>query len=168
MPIGIVNHESNCTNFSLNNISNLCVFENLSCRRKISIEKHERLKPIVFNTFDEAWKEGKAGKLFAILSLRKNLSKILERRLDSVTEIEVDEDLYLAYAYQDMSNLHLSQIAFKALYESLEDSFDGFSTKECHYPAKFSKLTPINFEEPIFGVKDATFKEDIFAAYLFG
>lgn len=168
MPIGIVNHESNCTNFSLSNLSALCEFENLSCRQIASIEKHERLKPIIYDTFDDAYRDGRAGKLFGIISMRKNISKILERRLESVNEVEVDEDLFAADAYQDLVNLHLSQIALKAIYESLEDSFHGFLVNECNYSEKFSKLSPINFEEPIFGVNDGTFKEDIFSAYLFG
>lgn len=168
MPIGVINYETNCSNFSLKNISALCEFENFSCRQILSIEKHKRLKTINYNSFDDAFHDGKAGKLFGILSYNKNISKVLERRIDAVNQIKADENLYAVDFYPDCFNLHLSQIVIKSLQESIEDTMNDFFVKECNNSVKFSKISPINLEVPIFGIHDATFKEDIFSAFLFG
>lgn len=165
MPIGVVNLESNCENF---NNSALCVWENISCVRIEAIKAHKILKPVLFDTFDDAFREARTGKFFAILVLRKNFSRVLERRFLEHDEVKIGEDLYAADLYRDNFDLHLSQLAFSFMVESVENSLRTFLADFCHFSPKHAKISPIEVGEPIYGVNNGNYKQDVVPPYLLG
>jgi hypothetical protein len=171
IPIGIVNFELNCSNFTTNrNFTTKCVKANLSCRLIDEIRAEETLKVISYDSISEAFIDGKSGKLNAIFELPQNFTEVLVDRLDLYDNFDDDvidqnEVSDLAAVHLDNTHLHLTQFLRKSLQKAVERFFEKF-LNECRFPERLARVSGVVFENPIFGSKDGTFLDDIFYGYL--
>lgn len=170
LPIGIVNSELNCMDHPIN--TSKCIKKNLSCRLINEIKAENSLKIFLYDSSVAAYRDGKAGKLNTILELPKNFTEILVDRLDlydnfddDVTEPEGISDI--ATIHLDNTHLHLTQFLQKNLNKAVERFFKKFLV-ECGLSERLARVTGVVFEEPIYGSKDASFKDDLFTPILLG
>jgi hypothetical protein len=166
IPLGIVNSEVNCSAIPQNQ-SQGCVYENFSCRRIKSLEQTKKFKLFIFETFDEAWKFGKAGKLNGIIHFKKNLTEKFLKRLEAVEKIEIDEELDVVDFYADHSDLHMAQFVFDYIKESIE-IFLLKLARDCNFNTKFAVISPVKIEEPIYSYPNDSYLGDIIYSYYYG
>lgn len=171
IPIGVVNFELNCSNFTTNrNFTTKCVKENLSCRLIDEIRAEETLNVVFYDSISAALIDGKSGKLNAIFELPQNFTEVLVDRLDLYDNFDDDvtgqNDVSdLAAIRLDNTHLHLTQFLRKSLQKAVERFFEKF-LKECRFPERLAKVSGVVFETPIFGSMDGTFLDDIFYGFL--
>lgn len=161
--IGFVSDElssfKDCNNSSIITVNlhkenSFCEFDKLSCRF-IDTIKSENLVKSYYNSFEEAYKVAKAGKLEAIIYFQSNFSKYTQMFTNNAFK-EEENDMMLdgkeIQVYLDKTNYHSSMILQKLFY-GFYGNYAEKLMKDCNMSSNFEKGI-VKFQEPIFGKSD--------------
>lgn len=162
LQIGIVSAELNnfadCYNSSL---ITAIAYENRSCHlnliscRYIDEITDELGDKVFYKSFDEAHRDGKEGKLIAVIRFGSNFTESTQEMFDNSYD-EANEEFILdnreIQVYMDKSNFQLTLFIQKGLLDIYE-KYQKSLMEDCGMSSKFA-ASPMNFMKPIYGDLD--------------
>lgn len=169
LKIGIINGEvsdySQCTEyFQLNGsifIEDECHFQNASCHFLNEIRDVDAIK-IFYNSFDDAFKDAKQGKISGFIKIPADFSNLLTK-----LHLEVDDDSFESSQIEihlDQSNLQTTTFLQYRIYTA-HQRFTRKLLRGCNLNEKYVDL-PIRFETPLFGSFNDDFKQTMAPVFL--
>lgn len=119
-----------------------------------------------FRNFKKAWREGKKGNFYGILSFRKNSTQKFLRRFEK--DLKVEEDFYAVDFYPDNTDLNMAQFIINEIEETSKDFLEKFLEKNCSLTFKLKSIFPMKFEKPIFKYTKKNYLGDIVYSIFYG
>lgn len=166
LKLAIVNDEvrniADCMNSSLvtTRINNdTCDLNKVSCRFINQLNDSVAIKHY-YQTFDEAYRDAKKGKVIGVIYFAKNFTESMSVIRDDGRFAE--EATFFSSEIQVYMDKSDQQLTF-FLEKKLRQTYQEFTEKlmsDCEYPVKLGNI-PINFEPPIYGSFDGVYTDYI-------
>lgn len=166
LKLAIVNDEvkniADCMNTSLitTRINNeTCDLNKVSCRFINQLNDSVAIKQY-YQTFDEAYRDAKKGKVIGVIYFAKNFTESMSSIRDDGRFAE--ESTFFSseiQVYMDKSDQQLTFFLEKKLRQTYQE-FTEQLMRDCEYPVKLGNI-PIRFEMPIYGSFDGVYTDYI-------
>jgi hypothetical protein len=136
-----------------------CDLNKVSCRFINQLNDSVAIKHY-YQTFDEAYRDAKKGKVMGVIYFAKNFTESMSAIRDDGRFAE--EATFFSAEIQVYMDKSDQQLTF-FLEKKLRQTYQEFTEKlmgDCNYPVKLGNI-PINFEMPIYGSFDGIYTDYI-------